>query len=679
MHLEKIEIQGFKSFAKRTVIALPARPAGGEGGIIAIVGPNGAGKSNIADAIRWVLGEQSLKLLRGKKSEDVIFAGSSKHPRLGAAEVVLSLNNEAHRLNVDYSHIELARRVFRNNESEYLLNGGQIRLADIHLLLAQAGIGQRTYSVIGQGMADAILAAAPAERKNFFDEATGVKQYQIKREQAQQKIEKVSANLNQVEISLRETGPRLKFLERQQKQLEKRVELETKLHQLQREYYGSRFSRIAREAKKYREENRKFASEHLSLVKKLQDLQNKFKKLERAYQSPPAPSVGKADAGKTKKPLAKLIGEQIAFLKKLLTTKSLDDLQKLQEEAGRLMTQLVESQEMVEKLAAEPAKSEPPPNETGQIFKWQREYQAVQAELNKLSAEKNKIAVELASASAHLADLEQEMTRELPAELRTIIINGYHAPVNEEEIWPKIARVKRELEAIGGIEPGAAKEYQETKERYDFLQTQASDLKTGLEKTKALAQELDKTISREFNRNFTAIASAFSGYFAELFGGGKASLELRAESELGELTEEEAAGLSEEEKQALADRQKIGIAIKAVPPGKKLANINMLSGGERAMTAIALICAIIKANPAPFVVLDEVDAALDEANSVRFAAILEKLSRQTQFIAITHNRATMEKASVLYGVTMGDDGISKLLSVNLEKAASNAALTKMPA
>jgi len=112
----------------------------------------------------------------------------------------------------------------------------------------------------------------------------------------------------------------------------------------------------------------------------------------------------------------------------------------------------------------------------------------------------------------------------------------------------------------------------------------------------------------------------------------------------------------------------MGIEIKASPPGKKVATISMLSGGERALTSIALICAIIQANPSPFVVLDEVDAALDESNSIKFSEILEKLSHITQFITITHNRATMEKARLLYGVTMGDDGVSKLLSVDLEKA-----------
>ena len=120
-------------------------------------------------------------------------------------------------------------------------------------------------------------------------------------------------------------------------------------------------------------------------------------------------------------------------------------------------------------------------------------------------------------------------------------------------------------------------------------------------------------------------------------------------------------------------KKEYGIDIKATPPGKRLSSINMLSGGEKALTSIALICAIIANNPSPFVVLDEVDAALDEANSVRFVEILDELSDKTQFIAITHNRATMHKAKIIYGVTMGDDGVSKLLSVNFDQADEIAA------
>ncbi|KKW31676.1 MAG: Chromosome partition protein Smc, partial [Candidatus Uhrbacteria bacterium GW2011_GWA2_52_8d] len=170
MHLTKLELQGFKTFAKKTELSfLP--PSSQRCPITAVVGPNGSGKSNLADAIRWVLGEQSLKLLRGKESQDVIFSGSEGKGRAGFAQVSLSLNNEDGSMPIDYTHVTITRRLYRDGTSEYLLNESPVRLADIQLLLAQANVGQRSYSVVGQGMIDHILVSTPEERKSFFDDA----------------------------------------------------------------------------------------------------------------------------------------------------------------------------------------------------------------------------------------------------------------------------------------------------------------------------------------------------------------------------------------------------------------------------------------------------------------------------------------------------------------------------
>ncbi|MFA6909298.1 MAG: AAA family ATPase, partial [Patescibacteria group bacterium] len=155
MFLEKLEIQGFKSFANKTSLEFKRE-------MTAVVGPNGSGKSNIADAVRWVLGEQSMKLLRGKKSEDVIFSGSDKKTQLGMAEVSLYLNNEDRSAPIDYSEVVITRRIYRDGTGEYLINKNKVRLHDILLLLAKSHFGQRAYSVIGQGMIDAILVSSPA-------------------------------------------------------------------------------------------------------------------------------------------------------------------------------------------------------------------------------------------------------------------------------------------------------------------------------------------------------------------------------------------------------------------------------------------------------------------------------------------------------------------------------------
>jgi chromosome segregation protein len=231
VYLEKLEIQGFKSFANPSQLVFNRE-------LTSIVGPNGSGKSNIADAVRWVLGEQSVKLLRGKKSDDVIFAGSDKKSRLSFAQVDMYLDNSDKQAPIDYEKIVITRKIYRDGESEYLLNNTKVRLADIQILLAKSRIGQKSYSVIGQGTVDHLLTLSAQERKDFFDEATGVKQYQMKKDQAVNKLLATHENLLQADQVLQEITPRLRSLARQVKRLEIKEELETNLHEAQTHYYS---------------------------------------------------------------------------------------------------------------------------------------------------------------------------------------------------------------------------------------------------------------------------------------------------------------------------------------------------------------------------------------------------------------------------------------------------------
>jgi chromosome segregation protein len=248
-------------------------PKEGNRGTTAIVGPNGSGKSNIADAVRWVLGEQSLKLLRGKKSEDVIFSGSEKRSRSGFAEVSLALNNEAGGNDIEYPEVVITRRIYRDGESEYLINKNKVKLQEVILLLARANFGQRTYSVIGQGMIDAILVASPKERKEFFDEAAGVKQYQLKRESAVRKLDASEENLKQAELILAEIEPRMRSLSRQVRRLEERANLEKELQELSILYFGTQWKQIREELSaidaktKLVEESRKAKEKEIETVR----------------------------------------------------------------------------------------------------------------------------------------------------------------------------------------------------------------------------------------------------------------------------------------------------------------------------------------------------------------------------------------------------------------------------
>ena len=321
--------------------------------------------------------------------------------------------------------------------------------------------------------------------------------------------------------------------------------------------------------------------------------------------------------------------------------------------------------------------------ERSQIWEIQQQYQTAQEEFNRAANETNNLRVLSARLETRRDDLVHEVAEEMAG--ADWLSQGQKEKITAEEktvLHEEIQRFKHQLELIGGIDPEVQQEYGETKNRFDFLSEQIKDLTHSLKSLEGLIKELDGNIRQQFEHNFKIIDAEFQTYFKMLFAGGKARLILLKKQNLPEETvapdlatsPNSIPSLSAEktEEEKIRARLEVdlyeGIDIEATPPGKKLKSISMLSGGERALTSIALLCAIITANPSPFIVLDEVDAALDEANSLRLADILEKLARRSQLIVITHNRATMEKADILYGVTMGDDGISKLLSLHLESA-----------
>lgn len=208
MYLKSIEVHGFKSFANKIVLEF-------NDGITAIVGPNGSGKSNVSDAVRWVLGEQSAKQLRGSKMEDVIFSGTETRKPLGYAYVALTLNNSDHKLPIDFEDVTVSRRVYRSGESEYLINGTSCRLKDIQELFMDTGIGKEGYSLIGQGQIDKILSGKPEDRRELFDEAAGIVKFKRRKLTAEKNLEEERLNLSRVSDIITEIGRQLSPLEKQ--------------------------------------------------------------------------------------------------------------------------------------------------------------------------------------------------------------------------------------------------------------------------------------------------------------------------------------------------------------------------------------------------------------------------------------------------------------------------------
>jgi chromosome segregation protein len=229
--LKSLELFGYKTFAARTSFEFAST-------VTAIVGPNGSGKSNIADSIRWVLGEQSYSLLRGKKTEDMIFAGSEQRPRASMASVSIVFDNSDSWLPIDFAEVAITRRAYRDGENEYLLNGQRVRLKDVSELLAQSGLAERTYTIIGQGLVDAALALKAEERRRLFEEAAGIGLHRARREEALRRLETINRNLDRVQDILAELLPRLRSLERQARRTQEYEQVKADLRILLRDWYG---------------------------------------------------------------------------------------------------------------------------------------------------------------------------------------------------------------------------------------------------------------------------------------------------------------------------------------------------------------------------------------------------------------------------------------------------------
>ncbi|MDH4330754.1 MAG: AAA family ATPase [Candidatus Moranbacteria bacterium] len=760
MYLKKLEIAGFKSFANKTTLEfLPAGESkdGENRGITAIVGPNGSGKSNVADAIRWVMGEQSMKNLRGKKAEDIIFAGSKTKARLGHAAVSLHFDNSDKRIPIEFAEVVITRKIFRNGESEYRINGSKTRLLDIVDILAKAGIGRGSYCVITQGMTDAVLNATPMERKSIIEDAAGVKQFQIQKIRALKKLESTRENLEKVRSLACEIEPHLNSLQRQAEKAQKGKAVKEELLESQKKLFaylwhsfksertsfyedkeqlGRDMKNTQREVDKLNEEIKKESGslsenkEIDKLKKDRDDVNYKINELERKQ----AISYGKIEILEERRAqldivksvpvdkkyiqsgIDKLYGSHKELISRLKKVKTLEELEEIQEfatsigqdlrdfgieiEKGKVTAQktpeqiekqkevekeIIQAEKMKEKISHEISdlkkKTESITKEIEDqvekdrkarqhFFDLEKEVRSKQYELDRIKDKFNESKIRLARVEVREEDLVNDAKNEIRVDVRKLEYDG--KPVHRDELERKIARLKIQMEQIGGIDPMVLEEYQETNERFNFLIKESEDLEQAIKALKEVAKEMDQEIEKVFSKAFVEINKEFSKYFQIVFGGGKASLvktKIQVSNSKKRVQDEEGNDSSEIEEQEDEKNMKteIGIDIFACPPKKKISNLSMLSGGERSLTSIALLFAIISYNPPPFAVLDEVEAALDEANSRRFGRILQELSDNTQFVAITHNRETMRQASLLYGVTMGDDGISKLLSVKLDQ------------
>lgn len=757
MYLKSLELAGFKSFAKKATLSFTSSITG-------IVGPNGSGKSNTAEAFRFVLGEQSIKSLRGKRGEDMIWNGggeggpgsSGGGAQANRAQVKLTFDNTSKLFpNLDFDEVSVERVVHRDNANEYLINGSQVRLKDVVELLAGAHIGASGHHIISQGEADRILTASIRERREMIEDALGLKIYQWKKQESLRKLERTEENMKQVESLRREIAPHIKFLKKQVEKVEKAEEMRRELTALYKDYF-------AREEWYLKSEKERLAAEIAGPKKELADLdrelqkakdiltasKNKDKKSEELIVLDAKLAKIRADRDAVTRELGRIEGEinanrraiekekekqkrdefKTVYLKDLEEVVGrIEDMRSIAD-AGKLFIEVVgllrgfvtkhrglndsafigEAEKEIAALSKDKTREEVKArefaeSETKHLLEYEELKRAIEKDKDtnrdaekdvfRIIARQNEVRGVISAltleitALAHQEDLFKRELGEAGMVVGREAITYSVLPVGadkeaQDERRRRIEKFKVRLEDSGGAGGSEVmKEYRETEERDAFLARELDDLARAKKELLTLVADLDARLDYEFKSGILKINTEFSKYFMLMFGGGKAELSVVKEVKRKKRTDTEdlSEALSDEGiaagMDAAAEEDEEGpegIEVNVSLPRKKVKSLMMLSGGERALTSIALLFAISQVNPPPFIILDETDAALDEANSRKYGDMIENLSKHSQLILITHNRETMSRSGVLYGVTMGGDGASKLLSIAFEDAVKVA-------
>ena len=713
MRLKSIELNGFKSFAKKTPLQFGTA-------ITAIVGPNGSGKSNVAESFRFVLGEQSMKSMRGKRGEDLIWNGSASMPRGNRAGVKLIFDNADRALNLDFDEVSLERVVHRDGQNDYLLNGSAVRLRDIQALLSGANIGASGHHIISQGEADRILSSSARERREMVEDALGLTGFLYKREEAERKLEKTGENMREVQALRRELAPHLKFLSTQVKKVEDAQKLRDELAEKYTEYLGREHLYLKAERAQLSEEkgpqherkelDARIAQLRMELEKKHDEGSDELIALEKeGREAARAREAAARELGGVEGELraherlqgegaavphkeAKEFGERIlslaesskwadlvalakSFLQKLTqegAAHSLGELQSRKRELERSLKELEEKEERVANQVAQLRKRIESDKDASREA--ERELFAAMARRSELEA-----ALQALRAKEELLEREEARFKEEVREAAVLLgaMPEYEGAMFEDEPRAaqedrrrKLERLKIRLEEAGlGNSAEILKEHKETLERDQFLERELADLEASAQSLRKLIEDLTATLETRFGDGIKLINKEFNEYFKLMFGGGSASLQVTKEQKLKRGAALDGDAEAEDDEEVETEE---GVEITVALPHKRIKGLHMLSGGERALTSIALIFAMSQVNPPPFLILDETDAALDEANSRRYGDMIENLAKKSQLILITHNRETMSRAGVLYGVTMGSEGASKLLSVKFEEALAVA-------
>ena len=685
MNISKLEIFGFKSFAKKETILFNS-------GITGIVGPNGCGKTNIVDAIRWVLGEQKTKRLRSAKMEEVIFNGASNVKPLGLCEVFLTIENDKGLLPVEYSEVEIGRRLYRSGESEYFINRNNCRLKDISNLFVDTGLTSDAYSVIELNMIEQILSDKDDSRRQMFEEAAGVNKYKSKRRSALKKFDLNSRDLERIDDIIIEIQIQVKALDLQLKRFKRHEKLTSELKELEIDLSSARImdldniivplesmlkkknKLLKKNTSKKEVESVEFDNARDAYMKEKEELSKMKTKVDKLTEKllseiqeknqESSKWVGLLEDELEKKinqlnqfdsDYIKIVSECDDCGKNIIETDKKyeklkasiqdykDKIDKYRKDKEFDFSKMDESiKNIQDKINTNNLDLEKKENDVNKAF---INMETIRAKLDSDKYSKDDLFYEIKEAEMKIAEsnlkksqIMQTIVEKFGKDVKLKSLKEY----NISDMVFRIEKIKRSIESIGPINWAVKDEHEEKSLRLNNLLSQKSDLIDAENNLKEAIKKIDTVAQEQFLETYNKVRENFETMFTVFFNGGKGFIEL-----------------SDPEDPLNSD-----INIFAQPPGKRNNSLKMLSAGEKSLTAIALLFSIYQYKPSPFCILDEIDAPFDDINIKKFTDVIKDYSKTTQFIMVTHNKLTMESADCIYGVTAEKQGISKLMSID---------------
>jgi len=638
--------------------------------------------------------------------EDVIFNGASNVKPLGLCEVYLTIENNKGLLPVEYSEVEIGRRLYRSGESEYFINRNNCRLKDISNLFVDTGLTSDAYSVIELNMIEQILSDKDDSRRQMFEEAAGVNKYKAKRRSALKKFDLNSRDLERIDDIILEIEIQVKALDLQLKRFKRHEKLTSELKELELDLASARITDLENVIlpleemlKKKNKVLQKTTSEkevesvefdnsreaYLKEKESLATMKAKVDKLtekllleiqEKNLESSKGVGLLEDELQKKISQLNQFDKDYIKIVSNQDVTNSLSDESK--EKFKNKNYTVIETDKKYEKLKAsiEDYKDKIDKYRKEQEFdfskmdksikKIQDQINSNNLELEKKENDVNKAFIKMESIRAKLdsekfskddlfyeikeAEMKIAESKIKKTQIEQNIIEKFGNDIvlrdvkdyNISDMVFRVEKIKRSIDSIGPINWAVKDEHEQKTARLNNLLEQKADLIDAENNLKEAIKKIDIVAQEQFFDTYNKVKENFETMFTVFFNGGKGSIELSD----------------------LNDPLNSDINIFAQPPGKRNNTLKMLSAGEKSLTAIALLFSIYQYKPSPFCILDEIDAPLDDINIKKFTDVIKDYSKTTQFIMVTHNKLTMESADCIYGVTAEKQGISKLMSID---------------